>query len=532
MVELRELLRIAALGLQLRACTDARDTRLRWALPLDDVRDVEACTGGELVVTRGWWRRSPADADRLVCELVQRRAGALALQPASGAMLDELVTACERWRLPLVVIPARVSVAEVVETAITIALHRRNATALRLQERQRTLLSRLGESDAIPALAAQLGRDLACPVWVQTPAGAVAAADGPELPDADLKAIAAAVCGRRGTVELVAEDGGPLLVVPVGPPSARPLAHLVAGVPSVELSADDRAALDDVVGLVERQLLVMRRGRAARRPVCQEFLARAAEEGAAGTGLDAWSRALGVPMPAHVVCVVADIRGATPEEILAVADAVDEAAEQHGVARVVAAQDDEAVALLFAGTMSAELEAIVERMGLALRPELQRLDGVMGHSSVMARSPADAIRMVHDARRVAQLNALREPEPEHETVTSGPEAPLSALLLMGNDEALGALHEVMLAPLVEYDAQHGTELVRTLDVFLTNDGQWSASAAELGVHVNTLRYRLARIEKCTGRDPAAMSNRVDYYVALRARQAARQPPAGRPVARR
>jgi DNA-binding PucR family transcriptional regulator len=46
---------------------------------------------------------------------------------------------------------------------------------------------------------------------------------------------------------------------------------------------------------------------------------------------------------------------------------------------------------------------------------------------------------------------------------------------------------------------------------------WSVAAAKLGIHVNTLRYRLARIEKHTGRDLDSMADRADFYLALRSR---------------
>jgi DNA-binding PucR family transcriptional regulator len=35
------------------------------------------------------------------------------------------------------------------------------------------------------------------------------------------------------------------------------------------------------------------------------------------------------------------------------------------------------------------------------------------------------------------------------------------------------------------------------------------------VHVNTLRYRIGRIEELTGRDLSRLADRVDFYLALR-----------------
>jgi purine catabolism regulator len=72
-------------------------------------------------------------------------------------------------------------------------------------------------------------------------------------------------------------------------------------------------------------------------------------------------------------------------------------------------------------------------------------------------------------------------------------------------------------PLEEHDALRGTELVRTLESFLGSGGKYQDTADSLHVHVNTLRLRLTRIETLTGRDLRSMDDRVDLWIALRAR---------------
>jgi hypothetical protein len=73
----------------------------------------------------------------------------------------------------------------------------------------------------------------------------------------------------------------------------------------------------------------------------------------------------------------------------------------------------------------------------------------------------------------------------------------------------------LLGPVEEYDARHGSELLRTLDIFLETCGSWQRTADELYVHVNTLRYRMQRIEELTGRRMSSMRDRTDLYLALR-----------------
>ncbi|MFC4112417.1 PucR family transcriptional regulator [Nonomuraea zeae] len=83
----------------------------------------------------------------------------------------------------------------------------------------------------------------------------------------------------------------------------------------------------------------------------------------------------------------------------------------------------------------------------------------------------------------------------------------------------------LLGPVADYDARHGSELLRTLDVFLETCGSWQRTADELYVHVNTLRYRMQRIEELTGRRMSSMRDRTDLYLALRSGQVARDDPA-------
>ena len=44
------------------------------------------------------------------------------------------------------------------------------------------------------------------------------------------------------------------------------------------------------------------------------------------------------------------------------------------------------------------------------------------------------------------------------------------------------------------------------------------------MHVNTLRYRMQRIEELTGRRMSSMRDRTDLYLALRSGQPARDEP--------
>ncbi|MEU2787379.1 helix-turn-helix domain-containing protein [Streptomyces sp. NPDC007100] len=71
-----------------------------------------------------------------------------------------------------------------------------------------------------------------------------------------------------------------------------------------------------------------------------------------------------------------------------------------------------------------------------------------------------------------------------------------------------------LRPLLPGQDTTGGTLLRTLETFLAHDASWSRTAAALHLHVNTVRYRIQRIERLTGRDLTRLSHRLDLHAAL------------------
>jgi purine catabolism regulator len=65
---------------------------------------------------------------------------------------------------------------------------------------------------------------------------------------------------------------------------------------------------------------------------------------------------------------------------------------------------------------------------------------------------------------------------------------------------LRSFHEESLKALIEYDREHGAELVKTLGAFFEGKCGPKEAASILGVHRNTVLYRLERIRELTGLD--------------------------------
>jgi DNA-binding PucR family transcriptional regulator len=160
-----------------------------------------------------------------------------------------------------------------------------------------------------------------------------------------------------------------------------------------------------------------------------------------------------------------------------------------------------------AGRLTAAVRQSAGRM--ARTPARERLCvGVSGPASSLRALTEEA----RQARRVAECSPARV------AVLTRDEVDSHVVLLAGLPGSLRTgYHRRLLTPVVEYDARHRTELLQTLECFLEHSGSWSVAAQKLHVHVNTLRYRVGRIEQLTGRTLTRLEHQVDLFLALRAR---------------
>ncbi|MEU0523507.1 PucR family transcriptional regulator [Streptomyces niveus] len=121
-----------------------------------------------------------------------------------------------------------------------------------------------------------------------------------------------------------------------------------------------------------------------------------------------------------------------------------------------------------------------------------------------------ALEEARHARRVAAARPGRVCAAGHHELASH-----VLLLPFVPDDVRRAFTARLLDPLREYDRRHRAELVPTLEAFLDCDGSWTRCAARLHLHVNTLRYRVGRIEQLTGRDLSRLEDKLDFFLALR-----------------
>ena len=104
-------------------------------------------------------------------------------------------------------------------------------------------------------------------------------------------------------------------------------------------------------------------------------------------------------------------------------------------------------------------------------------------------------------------------------------------LLLGLQDTLSleVFYDSVLGKLQEYDEQNSSDLVKSLSCFLEANGHWGDAAEKLYVHRHTLRYRMKRVEEITGRDLDQSQDRMEFWLALKAKELIDQSKKGKPA---
>jgi sugar diacid utilization regulator len=87
-------------------------------------------------------------------------------------------------------------------------------------------------------------------------------------------------------------------------------------------------------------------------------------------------------------------------------------------------------------------------------------------------------------------------------------------MLRGSPLAQRILTETMQS-VVDYDRQHGADLISTLQTYVHTRFNLTKSAAVLSVHPNTVVYRLGRVHELSGRDPRDVEDLLVLWLGLK-----------------
>jgi PucR family transcriptional regulator, purine catabolism regulatory protein len=139
-------------------------------------------------------------------------------------------------------------------------------------------------------------------------------------------------------------------------------------------------------------------------------------------------------------------------------------------------------------------------------------------AAVSRPAPVGALRRsFHEARCALEAVGLANGAPP--AVASYRDLGAFRLLLsLQDDDALRLYCDSVLGPLEDASGEYGDELVRSLEAFIEQNGQWERAARELYCHRHTLRYRMRRVEELTGRDLSSARDRIEFWLALRAKE--------------
>jgi len=501
MVSVADVVAHRRLRLRPRVYAD-RDGEVRWVATSELTDPTPFLEGGEILLTTGLETAGWTDEwSPYVTRLVRR--GVVALGFAVGLTHEQvpppLVAACEAEGLNLLEVPRATTFVAISRTTATLLEERQQHEERRALEMQRRLTRaalRPGAGSGVlrelaELLAGSAGAVDASGKYVDGPYGRAEHRLGPALVAAELDRIRPQ--GLRAS-STVSTEAATHLLLPLGL-SGRASSYLVASAPG-RLSGGQRTAVTTAVALASLGMESRREERETVRRVRRRAIELVVDgdhaTAATVLALAAGPETAGVVLPAQVTIVRAT-GPAGPDDAPddALTD-VEDLGASHGD-RVLAARVGQELRVLAA---TGEVDRVVEVVAATgLR---------VGVGSTVA--VADAVHS-HTAAGHALARAT-----SHAPVVRWQELMDSGVMGLLDPHRAHAFATDFLGPLrsnPEVD-----RLVETLACFLRHHGSQGAVAAELGIHRNTVRNRLTRVEAAIGSlgDPQV---RVEAWLALR-----------------
>jgi hypothetical protein len=361
----------------------------------------------------------------------------------------------------------------------------------------RQFIAAAGNGHGAPGIARVLQQHTGKPVIIENPAGQVIASSGAEQGDRAPDGFSQVRPLPEIAVHAVASfDVDRWLAV------ARPRGEILAAVslldPDGQATGVDIFELEQAANILGWDILHIRDVAEAEVALWGDFATELLEDSDVdrvrshasrlGYDLDQPHRALLVSPSG---AVTADLRELVTRAMMRIGVKCLATARANGVALIVAQELKWAE---LAGALNSECEGKL-RIGVGGRYRLQEIMRSLADaefSLTLTRSAIDKPVAVFDELGVWRLLARPDASDLHQLV----------------DHWIG--------PLIDYDREHRSELLKTLIAYLNEFGALEATAAKLFVHRNSLRYRLLRINELTGWDLNDPEQRFHLDLACRA----------------
>jgi purine catabolism regulator len=495
-ISVRDLVGQPHLQLEVLAGEDALDRAVTWAHSSDLPEPWDFLAGGELLMKNGrTLPRSAAGQLTLIEGLAAAGASALVIgtDPDTPRIAVKAVRRAADLGLPLLRASYSVSFIVLSRVVADATAHTESARLARAGRIYAAIQVAVASADP-SAFLARLEHELGCRLYVLDKASGLPVLDGTRAPDERLRAAVASALARRG-----------------------------GAVPGLmRLEADPQAAAAVELPYEEPTLLVAQRihpGEGFDLALLQHAATATAVEVAHASLRQDHQRQIGTELLAQLLDSRLDAASA------------DRQLAGHGIdaarARLLATSGsgDENQRRLHIGLRRRGLNHLVLRRGnvffvLIGEDQVQavkaRLDGGRARAAVGVSSVLGApVRVPEAAREAMWALGVAAGRPERLAVY-GDANPLTPLPALRDPAEAQALVDRALGPLLGYDRAHGTQLVRSLAVFLSCRRSWQRAARELNVHRQTVVYRMERVAELTGRTLQDTQDIAELWLALSA----------------
>jgi purine catabolism regulator len=506
-------------GLELVAGAGAGSRPVRWVHISEHEDPTPWLSGGELLLTTGYTLDTKEKQGRFVELLASKGVAGLGFGTGFDhkRLPQTIVDGAKTHDMPLFEVPYEMPFIAITERAAARLINEQYDVLERGTKVHERLERLVIDGGGLEEITAALANALSGAALVFDGFGNEVArhpkGDGPRAEDA--QAIGAELAERSEgngaqTFEPSALQGSALAVPVPGPRGAPPAGWLVVTGGANPLGEFERLLAGQASIVVGLELMRERVVRETERRLAGDLLADALSGRLDADELAGRLRPFGVHSEGAVLVLELDDPPAAEATLeAALADA--------GVAGLVATTSAAGRALL-----CAVIEGSVHEPIAAGRQVRAAMIGAHPELRIAASRPVglgSLRRAFHEARCALEATSLNGGGPE--VASHRDLGAFTLLLALQDDEALRLYSDGLLEPIQRGEGEYGGELLRSLEAFIENNGNWERAARQLYCHRHTLRYRIRKIEELTGRDLSRATDRIELWLALRARELVR-----------